>query len=520
MSKIKYVEELIGEVVKDYEARRERRRPYELAWRLNLNFLVGNQYSYITPRGDIETSEKQYFWQSREVFNHIAPIVESRLSKLQRVRPTVTVRPYTDNTDDILAAQRSETVLGATFERINFPRLISEATVWSEVCGTSFYKIQWDTGLGNGLPDNPEIKEGDLSLEVVPPFEIYPDSNECAELNDCASIIHAKTLSLAHIKNLYNIDLDAQEIYTSNPYNISTGSNAEPSAVVIERYEAPTRDLPEGRLVIVAGNKLLYVGKLPYTCGENGTRTFPFVKQISTRKPGSFWGSSVIERLIPIQRSFNAVKNRKFEYLNRLVFGVLAVEEGSVNKDELQDDGLYPGKMLVYRQGSTPPAFLKEENLPSAFNEEEEKLKKEFVTVSNNPDIMSSGESAVRLASGTALNLIIEQDNDKLTTIADNIRCAIKEAAKQLLRVFKQYADFPRAVRRTETKELLSLSGNDITSFDVVFSTENEQNLSIAAQRSAVLELYSSGLLFDENGKLPRETRNKILSLMGYDTLI
>ncbi len=76
----KYAEDLVKEVRKDYERRREERKPLELQWRLNMNFYNGNQYAEITPVGDIEQYGKQYFWQEREVYNHIASIIEDRKS--------------------------------------------------------------------------------------------------------------------------------------------------------------------------------------------------------------------------------------------------------------------------------------------------------------------------------------------------------------------------------------------------------------------------------------------------------
>ena len=64
--------ELVSFVLKDFKERQEARRPLELNWRLNMNFVIGNQFAEISPRGDIEDRGKQYFWQSREVYNHIS----------------------------------------------------------------------------------------------------------------------------------------------------------------------------------------------------------------------------------------------------------------------------------------------------------------------------------------------------------------------------------------------------------------------------------------------------------------
>ena len=53
-----FYEELVREVKEDFAARREMRRPYELTWQLNMNFLMGNQFCNITGRGEIEQDEK------------------------------------------------------------------------------------------------------------------------------------------------------------------------------------------------------------------------------------------------------------------------------------------------------------------------------------------------------------------------------------------------------------------------------------------------------------------------------
>ena len=85
----------------------------------------------------------------------------------------------------------------------------------------------------------------------------------------------------------------------------------------------------------MAGGKLLYADVLPFVNGERNERGFPFVKQDCLRLPGAFFGASVIERLIPVQRAYNAVRNRKHEFLNRLSMGVLTVEDGSIDTEEL-----------------------------------------------------------------------------------------------------------------------------------------------------------------------------------------
>ena len=81
---------IVQEVVEDYVRRRDARKSLESQWQLNVNFMMGNQYSYIASNGAIRQDDKQYFWQEKEVFNHIAPIIETRISKICANTPNVT----------------------------------------------------------------------------------------------------------------------------------------------------------------------------------------------------------------------------------------------------------------------------------------------------------------------------------------------------------------------------------------------------------------------------------------------
>ena len=38
---------IVDNILKEFKRRQEERKPYELAWELNMNFMLGNQYSCI-----------------------------------------------------------------------------------------------------------------------------------------------------------------------------------------------------------------------------------------------------------------------------------------------------------------------------------------------------------------------------------------------------------------------------------------------------------------------------------------
>lgn len=121
-------DQIVKEVKQDFEERRQKRRPVELAWRLNMNFLMGNQYASITPTGDIDDYGRQYYWQEREVYNHIAPIVETRLAKLTRVKSGVSIRPKTSDECDVQSAKFATAILQSIMEENCFPRFCKRRT--------------------------------------------------------------------------------------------------------------------------------------------------------------------------------------------------------------------------------------------------------------------------------------------------------------------------------------------------------------------------------------------------------
>ena len=73
MSKVE--QDIVSAVLEDFRKRQEGRRPVELNWRVDMNFFIGNQFSGITPRGDVGEDGRQDFWEWREGDNHNAPLL-------------------------------------------------------------------------------------------------------------------------------------------------------------------------------------------------------------------------------------------------------------------------------------------------------------------------------------------------------------------------------------------------------------------------------------------------------------
>ena len=199
---------LAEEILMDFEARRERRRRLENGWILNMNFFSGNQYCDVSPLGGVEEEEKQFYWQSRRVFNHIAPAVETRLAKLTKLRPELKARAFSDEDGDLRAAKLASGILAYVKERTGLNDVIARATLWAEICGSAFYKVAWDADGGRQVGVDEKgapVYEGEVCVTAVSPFEIYPDELSAEDLESVNSLIHAKSVPVSYISDRFGV---------------------------------------------------------------------------------------------------------------------------------------------------------------------------------------------------------------------------------------------------------------------------------------------------------------------------
>lgn len=140
------------------------------------------------------------------------------------------------------------------------------------------------------------------------------------------------------------------EIYDPNIMCDTTGEIAEPVIREIDRkYYWEQRAIYNKILPIIEFLDAKYKGK---------------VKKSVDYESLIYGESGLVERLIPLQKEYNNIRNRENEFINRLSFGVAFVEDGSVDLDELTEDGLEPGKIVIYRCGSQAPIVVQPDTKP------------------------------------------------------------------------------------------------------------------------------------------------------------
>lgn len=526
ISESEEVAELIKDVNKDLYRRQIERKNLENQWKLNLNFIQGNQYIQLKDANVFEAGKK-YNWEENKVYNHMGSLMEIRQSKLIANKPTVAVVPASGDSKDVATARTCSLICQSLWYKNKLSKLISRAVSWSETCGTVFYKVTWDSEQGDLLIKEKDkaVYGGDICIDVISPFEIYPQSINFEDLADNESIIHARAYTLTKIKDLYGIDVQKENVDVFGfkkdclDFSINATNFEEPYALVIERYELPTKTMPDGRLTIVCGDYLCYDGILPYINAGKNKRGYPFIRQVSNPVTGSFFGASVIQRALALQQDYNALKNRKMEFLNRVTMGVVVAEDGSIDVENLEEEGLEPGKIIVYRQGSNPPSYMQSNSVPLDFDKEETLIQNEFNTITGVSDLLKQRTLNSSNISGVALQLLLEQENSRLSPSFESLNDAVCEIASQCLRLYKQFVEYPRVLKIVGEKgtfDAVCFSSSDITSDEVVIDSQYQTVTTMAQKRNMIYEMLSSGILEDEQGKINNSVRKKIIDMLGF----
>lgn len=543
--------EIVDFVEKEFERRQKERIPFELQWRLNIAFIEGNQYVQINEVAQtLDRIPEDYWYEQREVFNHIAPNIEARQARLGKMRPVLKVRPGSSDKSDIRATKISTQLLQSVQHEQKIRNKIHEVIRWLELTGTCCIKNIWNPDAGPLVPQiDPQtgepmvdpatgqpvlIREGDLEVIVCPAPEIFPESPYNQKIEDNQSIIHAKIYPVKVVKEIWGVDVPPEESKVVRLQELMTGGgfigktytsgmreSLKEAVIVKEYHELPTKKYPMGRLIVVANHKLLSFGPLPYKIGKDGKLGLPFVKMCCIERPGLFWGRTVIERLIPVQRRYNALRNRKAEYLSACAIGGWIVEENSiVDMADLEASGNAPGYICRYRAGTNPPQRTINPPLPSAFETEEQTLLTEFSILSGVSEVSRQSKAPPGVKSGVAMSLALEQDETRLSDTANNIELGLIECGSQWLRLLKQFVKIPRLVRiagKDNVVDVMEWTASDLKPEDVIMDSFSALSESPTQRRQMVFDLLGMGLFHNpDTGVIDRPARSKIMEMLQF----
>ena len=482
----------------------------EKQWLLNISFLTGYQYHVWSEyhRG-LVFQRRAPQWRIREVRNFIRPYVDRRTAYLSSFRPRFRVRPNSSDNQDRRASEANEKIIDSYWDLLEMGEKMQEVMNWVGSTGNGFLKIQWDAASGESWTDvsvNPETGrpefdketgetlmdlyyEGDLAVEVVSPFQIYVDPL-AQRPSDLQWIIQTTRRPMEWVEKHFPekahlVPVDFGQGYGDEkrhnervilnlvgPGGYYSGLDAATLGrgewvTVRELWQVPSREYPKGRLIIEAGGVVLENKDNPTPGGQ-----LPFVWFRDLIVPGRVWGQSVADNMITPQRNYNRLVS---SYLEHIVMTARAkILEPALSG--LPDTAFITevGERLKYN-GPQAPAYLVPPPLPAESDTEMMRIKQDL-------DLISSSYGAARgqyqgKLSGTAINLLVEQDLKSKEPILARVSASLEKFGKIALSILQQEVTEERVVKvigKQRQFDISHFTGQDIlNNTDVIIEVDS-----------------------------------------------
>lgn len=539
-----------ADLTEKLEDLKRQRRKFEQDWKLNLAFYRGNQYSYFTPGGRLETLEtedgRKPRYRVRITANQITPGVQSLLSKLTKTKPVISATPASGSESDVKAAQLAETLLEDWWITLDMDDREKEAILWSLVAGQGWWKISWDEHAGvpmtftvnpedgsvitndklieqykkflvqNGLPEDfsdQTVYMGEVKIDVLSPFQVWMDPNARTWSEAKYAICeHSMDPDEIYAKFGKRIEPDATPVEPDKMLPFVSGTTNDDGAMsrsvkkVYFGYFTPQPALPKGRYVVwvedLAKNeqerlegdpKRNILADEPYP--EVYGNDLPLVKFAGIRVPGSVYDDADVTGARPLQKELNRTISQIVEYKNLTIKPRVWAPIGSL-KTRITTE---PGAVYEFQ----PVAGMRPEveELPSMPPYVFEHLKDITMRLRDQFGLNEVSEGSVppNVEAGVAIDLLQEMSTDRIAPRIIQIENALARAGKLMLQLAQEYYVEERLLRiRGEggSMQVKRFKGADIKGgVDVFAESGSGLPRTRAGRQARVMELIDRGVI-------------------------
>ena len=454
---------LVDWCLKQYQSCKNRRSGLESQWAINLGYYNRSDSSTDkNPYGSSPNNKPQPGTKKVRV-NRIRSIIRTELAKLTSQMPNVSVAPATGENEDMLAAEAAEQVIDSYLHRDEVVVAFKQASFWQSVAGNGFVKAYWNpesidpvqiktpvsTSLDGEETTDPEVPEGDIDIQSVTPFHLLVPNLLQEELEKQPYLIHLNILTVNQVKLQYEKELAGKEPKASmvssedilSGTTMNTTSDSQPDSVPVAEFwlkPGAHEDFPEGALITLVGNILVgFQSVFPYRTGR-----YPFA-HLQGIPTGTFYCSSTIEDLIPLQIEYNA--NRSLIANARNIMGKpqLLAAKGSISAAKITNTY---GLVIEYKPGLPAPQPMPIAQLPGYIENETQIILTDMEDLSGQHQV-SKGSTPAGVTAATAISFLGERDDAYISTYYKSVEKAVEKIARQVLGLAVQYWDVPRLIK-------------------------------------------------------------------------
>jgi len=461
--------------------------------------------------------------------NKIISTLQNRLARLCKSPPKYDVIPN-DNTQDAKDNARFKLdVLNSKWNdlKLNLKRIA--LYMWLQECGHAYLYTFWNDAKGELLrgEDGEWIFEGDVDVEVVSAFEVFPDP-QARSLDECNDLIRAKVRDLQYFKDQYpenGAQVKAEETWlmslqwesristmnargTATGYQTQAGNN---SAIEITYFQKPSTKHPEGRMIVVANGIKLADKPLPI-----GKISFSKFDDIPVG--GKYYPEAVVTHLRPVSEQYNQGERRIADWINKTVAGKFLSPRGNQLIQESPSE--ISGEIWQYDPvPSAPnggePRALDIPTIPQWVFTQQDRYDSMFGEISgiNEP---SKGQMPSAQIPAIGMQLLVEQDETRIGVMTEQHEYAWAITGGHILDFIQKYYVTARKMKYLGKNEYVvsevlgeKLQGNN----DVIVVRGSTIPGSKVLKRQEIINAWQSGLLGDPADP---KVRQNVLTQIEY----
>lgn len=473
--------------------------PDAIDWVSNKLFAAGEQFFNSAGAGLIRIPPPDDI--RRIAINIFNDDKRTLVAKLTSQQPQPVVTPATSSSDDRAVAREAEHLLRYFYRAKQLHRELTYTASDALDCGGGWWHICWDHEAGDEIevlnqnsvsdleelePETEKVKTGDVVVRYVPNLEMRVDPT-ATRLEDARWIARVYPLSTQEVKKRWGFAASPDARTTMNmlpnlDFLLNPERNwAEDVCRVVEYWERPCEDYPEGFYAVVVNSKIIESEK------EIPLHDFPFEYWELDPNPDAFYGKTPLTFARRPQREFSMAMSMIADGPSRGAFGAWLQQRGA-NMDMPTGK---PHEVLGYNDQANKPDFIE----PRPVSPQMFQIAEFFeALIHRTSGITDTGQAT----SGKDRLYAAEQDNTKLGPAIQNLHAFLKRAAIKMLNLWRSYASFELAYAvgdPNSAADVRTFKASSIRFKDVDMSIDSALPLNREARREMILNLYQAGLV-------------------------
>lgn len=517
-------------------------RPFVAQGKYNNEFIKGRQNKKINNR-TLTIEDKNIdpsVYTEKKIFNRVLPIYLTRYGILTANMPIPGLKPISNSAEEVESSRKVNNFIQTFIASSSFKDKYNLAVKHADVYGLEWFKtgIDWSDGAeiaeveietGSGETGHMKVKEGKVFVLPVPIHEVFINNWHVESMDEVNELVHRRPFPLEYIKKRWGFDAEKEDITEFNlptyPKYSDIGYLATTDieyAYIYEYYKKPDALYPKGRYIIVCNEKVLWDDVLPFSNAANGQRKIPFDFVALQNVPHHTVGVTVYQQIIPIQETYNAVKNRYLEYVNHIAIGQMYYWEGSlINKNSFSTK---PGKLIGLKRNSRQPVPVQKDKLSAEFINYLRTLEDDMLIAAGLSQITAYGISRGNLRTDGVVDKLTESDENKLVNALDNLSELLIKVFKKIIyleqdreNILFEQLKVAKVDKTTSQHSLAGISAENLTIVNKEFLMQSDQVVDKKIQQASGLGVYAPNSGMSYKAKL--ELLNSLRATYLQDTL-